>query len=208
MERIPNDQLRKPEISGTLLRVCGEPQEITTPFRLLSMQNQEQIGEFYSQKLESHLIIFDESGNIAKSHDLLSERTNYVFPDIRVGEQILLVVPEGARTLSSIAPLVSRNIQEYSIIFKQLGRTLRTLDDAHVGLPNKDILGSFAFAADPDSPTGAKVFFVPPYERHIDTGLDEIVDTVFQELTGEHVLAEQAAELIISNVKGGWNEIG
>lgn len=201
-----------PELNGTLYRICAPITEVSASFRLVPDEqtlHEAEVDEFQSLKLDSHIIMLHADGNIANDHARLQERTTAVFPEIHIGNNLLLIVPEGTRSLRSIVPLLPRDIDNYSDIFDQLGQTLRSLNEAGLGMPDKGkLLHKFAFAPDEQSPSGGRIFLVPPYNLGDLYTVDDILNQLHEELTMTADLSKEQLTQVLGKVQNGWAKIG
>jgi hypothetical protein len=198
-----------PPLSGILQRVCGKPQHLNSAFALIDKHRQtEEITEFYSPKMAAHLIMFDEDGNIAHDHQMLAERTGHTFMGIRAEGKTVLTVPEGARSVRTLLPLMSRDTTTYSRVFRYVGNTLGVLERANIGLPDRsDMLDAIALSPGQDTnPDG--IYLVPPYNLSRDVTPDDVKESMQRELGEAGVFTEAQLYSFSEQIEAGWHEIG
>jgi hypothetical protein len=156
-----------PQLDGVVARICGEVKPISSVYRLLPQPEEaleQGLFEFYSDKLQSRLILFDGDGNTARNHEALREKAVKLFEEIAIGGDVLLVVPESAKSLTTLLPLLATDVDSSYAVFNKLGRGLGELESAGYGLPPQGrVLGQFALVTDQGS-TESELFFVPPYQ--------------------------------------------
>lgn len=209
MDTLQPDHL--PNLRGPLLKVCGEIVPIDEQFSLLSPLSpgfgREQ-AEFYSMKLDAHIVMFEEDGNVAKRQTQLKDKGVSLLPDMKLADKMLLLVPEGARSLRRLLPHAMKNMSVYSVIFEQAGLLLRNLEHSGFGLPSgNQLLNQLIFAPDVSVQTGEKQYYFPQAELgHItsETVISQFRDSL---LTVENIPAE-AADYIAEKVVHGWRTIG
>ena len=209
MEQRTHPEKDLPPLEGIMQRVCGRPQHLRQAFALIEEQQEtDRITEFYSPKMAAHLIMFDEDGNVAHDHNMLTERTGHTFMAMGLEGKILLAVPEGARSVRNLLPLMSRNTTIYSRVFRYVGNTLGALERADIGLPDrKDMLGAVALSPDQDAnPEG--IYLVPPYNLSREVTAEQTQSLIKHELEGADLFSPAQVESFMSQVEAGWHEIG
>lgn len=201
-------------LEGVLSRVFGDTSEVNDAYKILLEENQEvsvdsSAVEFYSEKMEGHIIMFDEGGNIANMHNKLHDKGVNLFPEITCNHHDILIVPEGARSLSSLLPLITRNIESYKGIFVNFGNSLRKLNDTGYGLPSGgNVFSQFAIATDMDTRSGSSVFFCPPYSIDDKLTLDNLLLNIENNLITTEEFDEQDLKIAMESIKSGINSLG
>jgi hypothetical protein len=201
-------------LEGVLSRVFGDTSEINDAYMIVIESEQEtsndsSIVEFYSEKLEGHIIMFDEGGNTAHMHNKLHEKGINLFPEISYNHHDILIVPEGARNLSSLLPLITRNIDSYKGIFVNLGNSIRKLNDTGYGLPSgRNVFSQFAIATDMDTRSGSSVFFCPPYSLDDKLNLNDLLFNIEHYLINKEEFDELELKIAMESIESGITSLG
>ena len=206
-EHYPQETSEKlePRIEGVLTRVCGKTEAINPVFSLVDDAHRELIGEFYSHSIEGHILLFNANSIVDERHNqLMFHGDAPVFPSVRVEDKVMLVVPEGAKRVDAWANLFARDLHANDAVYVQIGENLRTLHNTGVGLPEENVLSSFAMAANSESKFGTTVYVLPPYEMNQQTSIEEVLNNVQQELEATG-LSRSDAMYIKKGVAYGWS---
>lgn len=198
-----------PVVPPTVQRLTGEATAVNSASRLLNHVQEEGATEFYSDRLQAQLILLEQDGNIANRHQRLIDKGVPVFTGLVMqGAGInILLVPEGARTLESMATVLDKSERTNHAVFNELGRTLSVIERAGYGMPTDRVLGQFALAFNPSRIRGAEIFFIPPYF------LDEQADcqTTLEVIAGELErigMKPSAQTATISSITEGLQQVG
>lgn len=169
------------------------------------------MAEFYDTALDSRVISMQANGVEARFHEELHEERMPVFSAMYREKELLLLVPEGSRTLRKTLPLIARDMESYGEIIFGLGKALGQLDASPFGLPevfsSRSILESFAFSHDDQEPFGGKIYLIPPYRLEPLEALkkrDNLVDSVYEELIRSRYFSEEAAAWLMGKMTDGW----
>jgi hypothetical protein len=169
------------------------------------------MSEFYDTALGSRVISMQAGGEEARFHEELHEERMPVFSAMYRDKELLLLVPEGSRTLRKTLHLIARDMESYGEIFFGLGKALGQLDTSPFGLPevfsSRSILESFAFSHDDQEPFGGKIYLIPPYRLEpieAQKKRDHLVDSVYEELIRSRYFSQEAASWLMDTMADGW----
>lgn len=100
-------------------------------------------------------------------------------------------VSTGARSVRSVLPIISRDLESRRGLFYEIGSAIERLHEEMSGLPVTVTLDSFGFDTE-------RIYFVPPYEGKPEVSLEQTIDFMAEQVF-EHTdgyVAERIAEFI------------
>lgn len=188
---------------------------IDTHRHLISDETRESsgVGEYFDVVSHQRVLAIPRLTEDARLHAKLAERRVPVYPIVREDAQnLLLLVPNDARSVESSVRFIARDVLHYKEIFTQLGEVLGRCALNGVGLPGKraerTVLGGVAFSLDTEETFGGSVHLLPPYALDERKSKSDMLRELENELRASpHVSPAVAKELRVA-ASMGWEHAG
>ncbi len=199
------DRGEHPSLPESFYETFGTLRPVQRSFSLLSDVETfgSDVKEWTTTKTPERIITFKGGSKIEETHDYLVANGVHLLQKKSLGEDRVLPVPEGARSMRTIAGFIERDPQNYSIVFRLLGGELRAIHESNVGLPSGNWLDQFAYHPDAGEKYGAKVVLLPPYNTH-ERAVNAMTEIGLQ-LADTTNLNETTITQLAWEVHDGWN---
>lgn len=142
--------------------------------------------EFFDKALMSRVIVMPKESNQASMYENMLIKRLPVFSGVYRDDELLLTVPDDARSLRRQLKFVARDIPNYGYIFNKLGITLSAVNRSGLGLPepsaNRPLLANFAFSSIEQDEADGNVYIVPPFNLNPNITIDKELLFVRREL--------------------------
>jgi hypothetical protein len=197
-----------PEPKDVFGRIFGEPKPVNSYYRILSLDEPEGYGEFFSTNVGAHILKMSTRIGDFDTHTNLFDKTSKILERIYTGYDAALIVPAGAMPISHALEVILRDIDVYSMVFRQLGETLSEIESCGMGLPKtKTPLHSFVFSVNPELEEGMEVLFVPPYNLNMTETKESFLASARKELTGSEEFTIDQADFLADQIAVGWDGV-
>lgn len=196
------------EIHPERLRIDAHRHLISDETRELSG-----VGEYFDAISNQRVLTIPRRTEDARLHVELTEKHIPVYPtQQKDAHNLLLVIPNTARTVESSVRFITRDVMHYKEIFTQLGEVLGRCAVNGFGLPGKrverSILGSVAFSLDTEEIFGGTVHLLPPYAfDRGKTKADELRE-IEDELRASPYVTPAVAKELRAAASMGWEHAG
>lgn len=184
---------------------------IETHRHLVSDDTREHSGVMeYFDNISGHRVLtIPRLSESASLHRELVNKRVPVYPVIATDDRnLLLDVPNDARTVQSSVRFIARDVAHYKEIFTQVGAVLGRCMLNGFGVPGRrverSILGSIAFSLDDAEVFGGNVHLLPPYAFDTDTSKMDEIRSIEQELVQSPYVSQAVARELITATSLGW----
>lgn len=190
---------------ASLYETFGTLRHIQRPFSLLSESEifGSDVQEWTTTKKPERIITFRGGTLIEELHDFFEDNNVRVLSKRVFRKDIVLEVPEGAKSMRNVTGFIERDPDNYSILFQLLGEQLRAIHQSGAGFPSGNWVDQFVYHPDSSEEHGARVVFLPPYKSsqlHVDVGAQ-----VYRQLADTTNLKETTITQLMWEVHDGWN---
>lgn len=145
-------------------------------------------------------------------HRVLTQKRVPVFPVMAMDDRnLLLQVPNDARTIHGALRFITRDVAHYSEIFTEIGQVLGRCVLNRVGVPvsqdDRTILGGIAFSVDNESVLGSNIHLLPPYAFSTELSQQDSLALISQELNRSDHVTQAIADEFVRATSQGWEHV-
>jgi hypothetical protein len=172
------------------------------------------ISEYSDSRSGQRIMTIPRFSEHARIHHQLLTRHIQVFPVLKTDrheDNVLLAVPNDARTIEQSARFIARDVLGYDEIFTQIGEVLGRLAANKLGQPKRmlgrTILGGVAFSLSDSEAFGGNVHLIPPYSFDQGASKADIMKSIHTELLETEEIKRPVADALITVASMGWNSV-
>lgn len=182
--------------------------------RLINDDIRERTGvmEYADMKSGKRILTIPRLSKQVAIHDSLQQKRVPVYPILgRDSRNVLLNIPNDARTIQGSLKFIARDVIHYSEIFTQIGETLGRCAVSGLGLPepqlSRSVLGGIAFSLNEDETFGGNVHLLPPYALSLELDKAQELNVIRNELQGSGYIKHPVADELIRAASSGWESV-
>lgn len=191
--------------------VYPERLRIDTHRHLISDATREQSGvmEYFDAISDQRVLTIPRLSEDARMHRELQQKRIPVYSVLTEdSNNLLLHIPNDARTVQSSVRFIARDVLRYKEIFTQVGEVLGRCALNGFGLPGKrverSVLASIAFSLDNAESFGGNVHLLPPYAFDEGRTKTEELHSLEDELRQSPYISPAVARELVVATSVGW----
>ena len=170
------------------------------------------VMEYFDTFSGKRVLTIPRLSHDAVLHQELIDKRIPVYPRLALDDRnMLLDVPNDARTIQSNLRFIARDVLHYKEIFTQIGEVLGRCAVNRIGLPDQRIgrtmLSGIAFSYDEADSFGGNVHLLPPYTLNPELDKTAEFTLLRSELIASEYISPAIADELVRATNEGWESV-